>query len=49
MIDRPIKMPAMKLPASRNRVREFFITHSDPNNHRRLPQDSLCVASLTAK
>ena len=27
MIERPIKIPATKLPASRNRVIEFFMIH----------------------
>lgn len=31
MIDRPIKMPAMKLPASRNSNREFFTIHFEPD------------------
>jgi hypothetical protein len=48
-IERPTKMPAMKLPASRNIAKAFFIIHSSPGNHRRLPQDSPCVGSLTAK
>ncbi len=48
-IERPTKTPAMKLPASRNLARAFFILHSNPDNHDRLPQDSPCVGSLTAK
>ena len=48
-IDTPIKMPVMKLPASRNLATEFFMIHSDPDNHCRLPQDSPCVGALTAK
>jgi hypothetical protein len=31
-IERPVKSPAIKLPASRNLVREFFMIHSDRDN-----------------
>jgi hypothetical protein len=47
-IERPTKMPAMKLPV-RTLARDFFIIHSDPDHYRHLPQDSRCVDSLTAK
>jgi hypothetical protein len=38
MIDMPIKMPAMKLPASRNLAREFLIIHPEPDVIAALPK-----------
>jgi hypothetical protein len=33
MIERPIRRPAMKLPACRNLASEFFMIRSSPDNH----------------
>jgi hypothetical protein len=48
-IERPTKMPATKLPASRNLLKTFFIAHSNPDYLRRRNQDSRCAGSLTEK
>jgi len=45
MIERPIKIPATKLPASRNRVREFFMIHHDARD----AEASRWVGALIAK
>jgi len=37
-IERPIKRPAMKLPACRNLARGFFMIHSDPDCDGREPE-----------
>ena len=45
MIERPIKIPATKLPASRNRVREFFMIYHDVRDS----DASQWVSALIAK
>ena len=48
-IERPIKRPAMQLPAFRNLTRGLFMIHSDPDNDGRKLEGSRCAAALTAK
>lgn len=52
-MERPIKSPATKLPASRNALRNlaggFFTIRSDRGNDVRDPEGRRCVSALTAK